>query len=77
MNISHKNVKPKNTITLGVPLLSLVVEAMCDLVTDDGPDGREVHVPRKLGVEEDALQDAGRELDVVPVQAVEGVNDAH
>ena len=50
---------------------------MGHLVADDGADGAEVHVPRQLGVEEDALQDAGRELDVVPVQAVEGVNDAH
>ena len=77
MNISHKNVKPKNTITLGVPLLSLVVEAMCDLVTDDGPDGREVHVPRDVLVEENALENSGGKFKKVGGDAVESVHHCY
>jgi len=48
-----------------------------DLVADDGTDGREVHVPGDVGVEEEALKNSGGKFDEISVAVVERVDDRH
>ena len=53
---------------------SLVVEAVADLVADDGADARVVHGVVRLRVEEGRLKDRGGEDDLVHRGVVIGVN---
>ena len=66
---------PVPEVAVGVVLPALVVEAVRDLVADDPPDAAVVEVGRPVLVEEDPLEDPGRELDGVLDGAVEGVDD--
>lgn len=55
---------PVPVVAIAVELTAAVVETVCDLVTDDVADGTVVQVIWTVLVEEDALQNASRELDL-------------
>ena len=67
---------PVDHISFGVELHPGPVEAVRDLVTDDGADSAVVHVGRRVDVEKRRLENAGRKLDAVLSEIVEGVDDS-
>ena len=65
---------PVVQVALAVVLRPLVVEAVTDLVTDDGPDAAVVERRVGVRVEERRLQDRGGEADLVGARVVVGVD---
>ena len=63
--------------TVFVPLLSLIVESVSQLVANDGPDGSEVQVHGRVQVKEDTLENSGRKLHEILTGGVEGVGHCH
>lgn len=55
---------PVSVVAIAIELTTPIVEAVCDLVTDDVANGTVVQVIWTVLVEEDALQNASRELDL-------------
>ena len=53
---------PVEKVALFVKLPTLVIEAVSNLVPNHPANGAVVHVLGPLAVEEDSLEDAGREL---------------
>lgn len=53
---------PVTQVTLYIELATLVVESVCDFVSNDITDGTEVHVLGSLGIEKVTLENASREL---------------
>ena len=66
---------PVDHVAFGVELHARPIEAVGYFVADNGADRAVVHVRRRLDVEERRFEDAGRELDAVLGQVVEGVDD--
>lgn len=53
---------PVAQVTLYIELAALVVESVCDFVSNDITDGTEVHVLGSLSIEKVTLENASREL---------------
>lgn len=53
---------PVTQVTLYIELATLVVESVCDFMSNDITDGTEVHVLGSLGIEKVTLENASREL---------------
>ncbi len=62
--------EPVVQIAVGVELAALIVEAMADLMPDDGADATVVHRIVGLHVEERRLQDRGRKHDLILFRVV-------
>ena len=64
-------------ITLSILLLPSIVKPMSNFMSYHWSDSAKVNELWKFRVEENSLKNSGRELNVVPVQAVERVDDTH
>lgn len=53
---------PVAQVTLYIELATLVVESVCDFVSNDIADGTEVHVLGSLSIEKVTLENTSREL---------------
>lgn len=53
---------PVAQVTLHIELTTLVVESVCDFVSNDITDGTEIHVLGSLSIEKVTLENASREL---------------
>ena len=66
---------PVDHVAFSVELHPRSVEAVRDLVTNYGADSAVVHVGRRLDIEQRRLENAGRKLDAILGEVVEGVDD--